>query len=105
MKKLITLLLFALFVSVNSYSQTATRKYEYAIVQLRESDLIICYGNKKEEDFNAMKNLESKGFASKHTNNMVDALNYMDEQGYELVSSVSVGAITYQYTFRREIKK
>lgn len=105
MKKLITLLLFILFVSAYCYSQTKGRKYEYAVVQMDDykNRVRIVYGRNKEVDFNDLIKAESFDGFRRNTGVVVDALNYMDEQGYELVSSVSAGSL-YHYTFRREIK-
>ena len=107
MKKLITLLFFVLFISATTcYSQTKGRKYEYAIVQLDDikNKVNIIYGSAKEVDFNDMKNAKPFDNLRRNTGIVVDALNYMDEQGYDLISSVSAGNL-YHYTFRREIKK
>ncbi|HLG34422.1 MAG TPA: hypothetical protein VI757_06030 [Bacteroidia bacterium] len=106
MKKFITLLLLASFVSVNSYSQTAARKYEYAIVDVYASRIYIDYGNNRNEDFKDV--MKSKKKEKEYS--QVDALNYMDEQGYELVSTIAEagggGATTsLKYIFKREIKK
>lgn len=105
MKKLIILLLFVWLVSISCDAQTAERKYEYAIVHLWSNEIKIFYGNKKEEDFNAIKNLDLKGYAWKNASSLVDALNYMDGQGYELASALAGSGNYYQYTFKREIKK
>lgn len=105
MKKPIALVLFILFVSMSCFAQTKSRKYEYAIVQLDDykNKVNIIYGTSKEVDFNELKNIKSFDNLRRNTGIVVDALNYMDEQGYDLVSSVSAGNL-YHYTFRREIK-
>jgi len=103
MKKLITLLLFVMIVSVNSEAQTAGRKYEHVIVSYYGIHISIDYGNNREEKFKDIMKAKSKNKYS-----MTDALNYMDEQGYELISShaTSPGVVTTEYyIFRREIKK
>src|SRR3954462_2887953 len=101
MKKLITLLVFVLFVSAYCYSQAKSRKYEYAIVQMDDykNKVNIIYGSDKEVDFNNLKKVEAFDNLRKNTAVVMYALNYMDEQGYDLVSSVSAGNL-YHYTFR-----
>ena len=105
MKKLISLLLFVLFVSINVYSQTTARKYEYAIIHSGGKRINIDYGNNRFESFKEL--MKSKSKDTDYTD--VDALNYMDEQGYELFSTYietsSIGAYGYNYVFKREIKK
>lgn len=112
MKKLIMLLSFAILISLNMYAQTPERKYEYAIVHLDEhkkNEIIIYYGKKRQENFAEVKNAKIEDGNLKNTNVVVDALNYMDEKGYELVSTYSVPVVGmgvgFQYVFRKEIKK
>ena len=104
MKKFITLLVFVLFVSVYAYSQTTTGKYEYALVQDAGGKLIfINYGNNKSEEFKEVVKNSSKDKAYR----LVDAFNYMEEQGYELIISVprDDNSPWSKHIFRREIKK
>ena len=91
MKKLIIVLLIAISVVVVLHAQTGTRKYEYVIV----NELgFIDYGNHKTEKF---KDIKGKDYS------MPDILNYMDEQGYELINSFA--SPVERYIFRREVKK
>jgi hypothetical protein len=88
MKKLIIILIIVISVAVVLYAQTISNKYEYAMVKDRGGfGIIIIYGKNQKENF-------------KNGNELVDAFNYMDEKGYELVSSSDI-----QYVFKREIKK
>ena len=113
MKTLLTLLLFVLLFAGNNYAQTIVRKYEYAIVFLDEygkNKIIIHYGNKIEENFAEIKKIELEGGRFNNTSNIVDAFNYMDGKGYELVTTlvenIGQGTTTgHQYIFRREIKQ
>ncbi|HKB45771.1 MAG TPA: hypothetical protein VKC90_15345 [Chitinophagaceae bacterium] len=111
MKNLIAVLLFALLISLTSYSQTTNRKYEYAIVILQGSpdQIIINYGNNRSENFSELKKIKSGKIMSETINYLIDAFNYLDEQGYELVSTYnesSVGrSFENHYVFKREIKK
>lgn len=113
MKKLFSLLLFIVFVSVVSNAQTIQRKYEYGAVYYdsygQKGKLIINYGNNRMENLALTKKIVLESHFDEDMKNIVDALNYMDEQGYELVSSYKIdrGGTTYgaNYIFRREIKK
>jgi hypothetical protein len=111
MKTFITLLLLTLFVSVNAFSQAAERKYEHATVFYNiqgKGSITIYYGKDRREIINQTKNIKTKGYFEDDGNYVMDALNYMDEQGYELVSShgiVNVALNGVQYVFRRELKK
>ena|SRR6185295_1656375 len=112
MKTFTTLLLLAFFVSVNVYSQTAVRKYEYATVHYNvqgKGSIIIYYGNDRKEIFSQSRNIKTKGYFDDDANYIMDALNYMDEQGYELASTYVLpgqySVYGYSYVFKREIKK
>jgi hypothetical protein len=89
MKKFTVILLIAVSVVAALYAQTeVTRKYEYAMVKDKGGfGIVILYGKNQKENF-------------KNGNDLVDAFNYMDEKGYEPVSSSD-----FQYIFRREVKK
>ncbi len=84
------------------------RKYEYANVYFYDyarKKLKIYYGKGKEENFAAINNIGEDQLSMSH---VIDALNYMDEQGYELVSTMSDNSegttLVLHYIFRREIK-
>jgi hypothetical protein len=104
---------FVAVIAFNSQSQSKTRKYEYAIVtedEFGKDKLMIYYGDGRKEDFAELKKIKLESGNNNNMNNVTDALNYMDEQGYELVSSTMTTISLYgtpsyyQYVFRRETK-
>ena len=69
---------------------------------------MIFYNDGREEDFASIKKIKLHNYYRDDPANINNALNYMDEQGYELISSTSssLGIHHFEkYIFRREIKK
>ena len=112
MKTIVTLLVSVLICSACAHAQSANKKYVYAFVFLeepeaKESKLVIDYGNGREENFAELKKFELEK-NRRNTNHVVDAFNYMDEQGYEYVNCLTSyrggGWYGEKYVFRKEAR-
>lgn len=79
---------------------------EYAIMLVISSLKVarIYYGNNKTEDYKFSEKTSEEGLISLlNTNDVVDALNYMDKNGWELKNTYSIGTDngTQEFIFRK----
>ena len=111
MKRIALLLLLCFAYSSEIFAQDTAYKYEYAIVEynltgVSRPTLIIYYGNEKMEDFAKLKNVKLIPNFFGNTAVIADLLNYMSEQGWELVGNSSgFSTHSHHYIFRREKKE
>jgi len=83
------------------------QRFFYSEPLIGKNKIVISYDSIRQENYGEIKKLTLKGY-NKNTKYVTEALNYMDEQGYELFSSMSSMApfgFIEKYVFRREIKK
>lgn len=110
MKRLIILVLVTFFTYNISFGQNGEReKQAYAIVQVLTPQTVfgdfkisIFYGNEKIEEYKNVK--YNKDNREKLSTYVVDVLNYMEKNGYELESvlNFTIVNIETQYVFRKK---